>query len=300
MPLLARYEHPEHRPEYSTLVVRGTPWTTDLPPELAHLDLDLLDEDAFAGWPQGDLGGAGNGWVLATTTNLNHVVLEAHDAAPPPSDERWGDVMESPLRSGGLGVNLTQVIESEPMRGVRLGPAGLYRVRMSRRRLDDRWHWLLQFWPAGGVLEPPRGLFREPRSAQDDDLESDLAMDLVAIALWSPGQASKADLAERLLVSTQAIDAALEYALRYDLLHVDDRAASTVSITPVDKRPPEERDPFAAARERRAALEAWAKANGKRINVRANPHPRSGNDSAAAISMTVPLPKTPRPERPGD
>jgi Lsr2 len=270
MPLLARYEHAGHRPEYSTLVVRGTPWTKDLPAHLAHLNLDLLDEDAFAGWPQGDLGGAGNGWVLATTTALNHVVLEAHDAAPPPSDEQWGDVMESPLLSGGLGVNLTQVIENGPMRGVRLGPSGLYRVRMSRRRLDDRWHWLLQFWPAGGVLVPPRRLSRGPRSARDGDLDSDLAMDLVAMALWSPGRAAKADLAERLLVSAADIDAALAYALRYELLHVDDRAASTVSISPVDKRPPEERDPFAAARERRAALQAWAKANGIKVNQRGN------------------------------
>ncbi|WP_225992040.1 Lsr2 family DNA-binding protein [Actinomadura montaniterrae] len=270
MPLLDRYEHPCHRPEYSTLVVRGTPWTTDLPPELAHLNLDLLDEDAFAGWPQGDLGGAGNGWVLATATALNHVVLEAHDSAPPPSDEQWGNVMESPLLSGGLGVNLTQVIQSEPMRGVRLGPPGLYRVRMHRRRLDDRREWLLQFWPADGVLEPPRRLSRGPRSAQDGDLDSDLAMDLVAIALWSPGQATKADLAERLLASIEEIDAALAYALRHELLHVDGRAASTVSLTPVDKRPPEVRDPFAAARKRSAAIKAWAKANGVKINQRGN------------------------------
>lgn len=270
MPLLDRYENPGHRPEYSTLVIRGTPWTTDLPPELAHLNLDLLDEDAFAGWPQGDLGGAGNGWVLATAAALNHVVLEAHDVAPSLSDEQWGDVMESPLLSGGLGVSLTQVIQSEPMRGVRLGPPGLYRVRMHRRRLDDRREWLLQFWPTGEVLDQPRRLSRGPRSTQDGDLESDLAMDLVAMALWSPGQATKADLAERLLVSTEQIDAALAYALRYELLHVDGRTAATISMTPVDKRPPEVRDPFAAARERSAAIRAWAKANSVKINQRGN------------------------------
>lgn len=63
--------------------MRGTPWIADLPPELAHLNLDLLDEHAFSGWPKGDLAGAGNGWILATTGDSNYVVLEAHDTNRP-------------------------------------------------------------------------------------------------------------------------------------------------------------------------------------------------------------------------
>lgn len=209
--------------------------------------------------------------------------------------------MESPFLSGGLGVDLTQVISHEPMRGVRLGPPGLYRVQIHRRRLDDGNVWLLRFWPTGDALDPPRRMSRGPRpSYARVDRASELAMDLVATALWSPGEAAKAVLAERLRASPEEIDAALDYSLRYDLLHVDERAASTVSITPVDKRPPEVRDPFAAARERHAAIEAWAKANGKRINVRANPRPKSRNDSAAAISTTEPLPLAPKPQRPVD
>ncbi|MVZ99325.1 hypothetical protein F8568_002760 [Actinomadura sp. LD22] len=65
------------------------------------------------------------------------------------------------------------------------------------------------------------------------------------------------------------IDAALEYALRRGLLHVDDLTTETISMSPVDRRPPEERDP-SAARERRAAIQAWAKANGVKINQRGN------------------------------
>jgi hypothetical protein len=95
-------------------------------------------------------------------------------------------------------------------------------------------------------------------------------MDLVAHALWSPGQATKADLAERLLLPVHEIDAAMEHALRRGLLHVDDPTAATISMTAVDKRPPEERDPIAAARERRTALERWAKANGVKLNQRGN------------------------------
>lgn len=263
--LLDRYENHEHRPEYSSLVVRGTPWTTELPPHLAHLNLALLDEDAYAGWPQGDLGGTGNGWVLASTIEPTHIVLEAHDTPPPP-DDRWADATESPFLTGGQGVVLTQLIEEPPMQGVRLGRPGLYRVRIHRDCFDDHWNWLLQFWPTGDALDPPRRLSRGPRSVHDNDLDSALATELLLTALWSPGQATKADLAERLLVSTQEIDAALQYASRHDLLPVDDDA-STVSLVPVDKRPPEERDP-AAARERSAAIKAWANENGVTVNRR--------------------------------
>ncbi|MEU6748868.1 hypothetical protein ABZ914_21835 [Spirillospora sp. NPDC046719] len=93
-------------------------------------------------------------------------------------------------------------------------------------------------------------------------------MDLVAHALWSPGQATKADLAERLLLPIHEIDAALDHALRRGLLHVDDPTTATFSMTPVDRRPPEIRDPFAL--EHRAALEAWAKANDMKLNQRGN------------------------------
>ncbi|MFF0523293.1 hypothetical protein ACFYTC_31695 [Actinomadura nitritigenes] len=270
MPLVDRYENATHRPEHSALVVRGTPWTIDPPPELAHLNLDVLDEHAFAGFLKGDLAGAGNGWIHATTADLNHVVLEAHDALPPHA--RWdGDVMESPFLTTGDHVDLTQVIAESPMQGVRLGPPGLYRVRIHRKRLGDHWEWLLQFWPADDVLDPPRRLSRDSRP-WDDHSEpfARTAMDLVAHVLWSPGQATKADLAERLLLPLHEIDAALDHALRRGLLHVDDLTTATISMAPVDRRPPEIRDPFAAVRQHRAALETWAEANDMKLNQRGN------------------------------
>ncbi|MER6816674.1 hypothetical protein ABT299_46090 [Spirillospora sp. NPDC000708] len=144
------------------------------------MNLDVLDEHAFAGFLKGDLAGAGNGWIHATTADLNHVVLEAHDALPPHA--RWdGDVMESPFLTTGDHVDLTQVIAESPMQGVRLGPPGLYRVRIHRKRLGDHWEWLLQFWPADDVLDPPRRLSRDSRPWDDhSEPYARTAMDLVA------------------------------------------------------------------------------------------------------------------------
>ncbi|MGI5171148.1 hypothetical protein ACQEU3_43025 [Spirillospora sp. CA-253888] len=267
MALLHAHEDDEYRAEFSTLVVRGGPWSGELPTELAHLNLDLLDEHAFAGWPKGDLGGAGNGWVQATTADRNHVTLQAHDAPPPlPRDlDEWEDVMETPFLNAGRGVLLTQVLSDRSAGRMESGPPGLYRVRICRRRLADRSRWALRFWPVQGVPEPPRRLARSRSAAQRADQDSGaLAMGLVAVALWSPGDASRADLAERLLVSPQEVDAALRYAEQYELLHAT--GADTVTLTPVDRRPPEERDPHALHRQRGIELRAWADRQGIRIN----------------------------------
>jgi hypothetical protein len=273
--LLHTCEADEYQAEYSTLVVRSNPWEGDLQAELAHLNLDLLDEGAFAGWPKGDLAGAGNGWVLGTTADRSQVVLETHNTPPPFSrdgdGDRWEDVMETPFLTAGRGVVLTQVLGDYSPQRMKLGSPGLYRVRISRRPLEDRSRWLLQFWPVSAAPEPPRRLSRRRPAAgppgeqpeQPDQAFSALAMDLVAVGLWSPGDNTKADLAERLLASVEEIDAALRYAMRYELLHVDGDA-STVSMAPVDRRPPEVRNPQDTWRRRSAG--AWAEQNGIKIN----------------------------------
>jgi hypothetical protein len=91
-------------------------------------------------------------------------------------------------------------------------------------------------------------------------------MDLVAMAMWSPGNATRADLAERLLATVEEIDAALQYATRHELLHVEEDEV-TVTLAAVDRRPLAERDPEAAWRRHRAELRAWAEGNGVQTNV---------------------------------
>jgi hypothetical protein len=268
--LLHTCEADEYQAQYSALVVRSTPWHGDLPAELAHLNLDLLDEYAFVGWPKGDLAGAGNGWVLATTADRNRVVLESHNTRPsfPSGGDSWEDVMETPFLTAGRDVVLTQVLGDYSPQWMKLGSPGLYRVRISRRRLEDRNRWLLQFWPVSAALEPPRRLSRGRPAAeqpeQSDQVFRALAMDLVAVGLWSPGEISRADLAERLLASVEEIDAALQYAMRCDLLHVGGDA-STVSMAPVDRRPPEMRKPR-DPRGRSAEIRAWAERHGFKVN----------------------------------
>jgi hypothetical protein len=269
--LLHTCEADEYQAEYSTLVVRSAPWDDDLPAELTHLNLDLLDEGAFAGWPKGDLAGAGNGWVLGTTADRSQVVMEAHDTPPRfPGDGGWEDVMETPFLTADRGVVLTQVLGDYSPQKMKLGSPGLYRVRISRRPLENRSSWLLQFWPVSTTPEPPRRLSRGPRAAEPgerpDQAFSALAMDLVAVGLWAPGDHTRADLAERLLASVEEIDAALQYATRCELLHVDGDA-STVTMVPMDRRPPEALHPQ-DPRRRSAEIRAWAEQHGIKINER--------------------------------
>ena len=129
--------------------------------------------------------------------------------------------------------------------------------------------WRLQFWPSPQEAEPPRWLARfEPITAvADEDDEDDdgagapdsgvrehgerlyddypeLATDLVAVALWTPGGAvgTIASLAARLLASPGEVRAGLRTAVSAGHLRIagdlaDD--AAPLTVTPLPPSPPD-------------------------------------------------------------
>ncbi|MGW4799028.1 hypothetical protein ACWEPC_42095 [Nonomuraea sp. NPDC004297] len=146
----------DHRPEYATIVVRDA-WGAEplcAPPP----DLPLLGEHALDAPPSGTIAGAGAGWLHASSRDARHQVrLEAHPA-PPPLDEGWDDVVETPYHTGTGAVMLTTLLYSDGYadRPLVLGARGLYRVRVSCRRTPPEIPgfaasagdvWRMQFWP---------------------------------------------------------------------------------------------------------------------------------------------------------
>jgi len=116
--------------------------------------------------------------------------------------------------------------------------------------------WRLQFWPSPADAEPPRWRARfEPISdpAGEDGEEPpgiypELATDLIALALWTPGGAAGtlADLAGRLLASPGEVRAALETAVAAGHLRVaGDLAdgAAPLILTPLPVSPPDPGEP---------------------------------------------------------
>jgi hypothetical protein len=198
--------------------------------------------------------------------------------------------------------------------------------------------WRLQFWPSPGDAEPPRWLARfEPvTSAAEDDEDStdapdngvtegaerlydtyrELAADLVAVALWTPGGAvgTVAGLAVRLLASPRDVRAGLQAAVSAGHLRLggdlaDDGAPLT--LTPLPPPPPDHGPPQPLSAEYLGAsalidlqgtLERLLSA-GMAAPGQASPdeHVR-GDGGAAYLSMAViagPLPsRPPLPEGP--
>ncbi|KAB8191846.1 hypothetical protein FH608_028225 [Nonomuraea phyllanthi] len=155
----------DHWPEYGTIVVRDT-WDEE---PVAETDLPLLGEYDLDAQPSGTIAKAGDGWLQTSSRDGRHRVrLEAHHA-PPPLDDRWDDVVETPYHAGTGAVVLTSVMSSDLYTDtpLELGAPGLYRVRVSCRRTPPELPgfeasegdlWRMQFWPA--TLEPPRWLAR--------------------------------------------------------------------------------------------------------------------------------------------
>ncbi|WP_431914797.1 DUF6042 family protein [Nonomuraea jabiensis] len=155
----------DYWPEYGTIVVRDT-WGEE---PAVETNLPLLGEYDLDTQPAGTIAKAGAGWLQASSRDGRHRVrLETHHA-PPPLDDGWDDVVETPYHCGTGAVYLTSVMCSDLYADapLRLGPPGLYRVRVSCRRTPPEIPgfqasegdlWRLQFWPS--ALEPPRWLAR--------------------------------------------------------------------------------------------------------------------------------------------
>ncbi|TYB71262.1 hypothetical protein FXF51_02165 [Nonomuraea sp. PA05] len=155
----------DYWPEYGTIVVRDT-WGEET---VAEPELPLLGEHDLDAQPSGTIAKAGAGWLQASSRDGRHCVhLEAHDA-PPPLDDGWDDVVETPYQARTGAVYLTSVMSSDLYVDIplELGAPGLYRVRVACRHTPPEIPgfeasegdlWRMQFWPT--ALEPPRWLAR--------------------------------------------------------------------------------------------------------------------------------------------
>jgi hypothetical protein len=247
MTLLGTYEDGDYRAEFNTLVIRGFwPGGVAGTGELRHLNLPLLAERASAAGAKGDVARAGAGWVLGSAAAHAHVVLEAHDGPPGVEPGAWSDVMETPFLTSRGEIKLTHARGDDSPWSLKLARPGLHRLRVFRRRTSDGHRWLLQFWPVAGSPEPPRFLARSRpavgsgRPGHGDKRYGPLAMDVLAVALWSPGRHTRAGLAERLMASPEQIREALLYLTRRGLLSVgggtESAPASTIALIPVRPR----------------------------------------------------------------
>ncbi|HEV2242565.1 MAG TPA: hypothetical protein VGR98_16095 [Streptosporangiaceae bacterium] len=149
--------------------------------------------------------------------------------------------------------------------------------------------WRLQFWPSPGDAEPPRWLARlEPVAAVADDDEDgaggpdggagelgerlydiygELAADLAAVALWTPGGAvgTVADLAARVLASPGQVRAGLLAAVSAGHLRVEGDLAddgAPLSLTPLPPPPPDHGPPQRLPAEDLGASTAFADVEG--------------------------------------
>ncbi|MEV4176393.1 DUF6042 family protein [Nonomuraea sp. NPDC049709] len=159
----------DHWPEYGTIVVRDT---SGVDPAFRQVpDLALLGEHDLHAQPGGTIARAGDGWLQASSRDARHDVrLEAHPT-PPPLDDGWHDIVESPYHSATGSVMLTTVLHSESYgdRPLDLGPPGFYRVRVCCRRTAPEVPgfeaaagdlWRMQFWATPAPPCPPRWLAR--------------------------------------------------------------------------------------------------------------------------------------------
>ncbi|MFB4302771.1 hypothetical protein [Actinomadura sp. NTSP31] len=211
--------------------------------ELRHLNVPLLAEHSFGGRGKGDVAAGGAGWVVGTAAPHAHVVLEAHDGPPPHEAAGWSDAMETPFLTSRAEIGLTHAIGDDFAGGLKLARPGLQRVRVFRRRISDGHRWLLQFWPVAGIPEAPRfaGRARPAVGAgRGDKRYGPLAMDVLSVALWSPGRHTRAGLARRLLATPEQVREALRYLTRRGLLRVggavDGDPTSVIALVPLRPR----------------------------------------------------------------
>ncbi|MEU4777721.1 hypothetical protein [Micromonospora sp. NPDC023633] len=255
MALLRAFEDREYWPEYRTFLLReADPWG----PARVRVD-ELLREYAVKTQPCGSIARAGDGWVDGRASDRYHEVrLESHDA-PPPEDDDWADVIETPFATGGT-VGLAMVTGGSPRDSFRLGEPGLYRLRFCRRPADEGDSYLLRFWPVSASPEPPRWIVRSSPLLSEDDLAQPAlrtrgggpsahvryaTSDLLSLLLWAREGAATVTvdwLADRLLSTPDAVRAILRHAVDDGLLapfdSTDGPLALVVQPTPRAPRQP--------------------------------------------------------------
>ncbi|MGN9843507.1 DUF6042 family protein [Nonomuraea sp. H19] len=165
----------DHWPEYGTIVVRDT-YGSD-PASISLPGLPLLDEHAVNAQPGGTIAKAGDGWLQASARDArHHVRLEAQNG-PPPLDDAWHDVVETPYHANTGAIMLTTVLSSNQYadKPLKLGMPGMYRVRISCRRTPPEIPgfeasqgdlWRMQFWATPGPPQPPQWLARSRPAVQ--------------------------------------------------------------------------------------------------------------------------------------
>jgi hypothetical protein len=165
--LLRSYADDGYWADHGTLVVRDAILAVcdGLRADPGLVPAQMLAENAVGAQPGGTIAMAGAGWLYARTSSIDadhHVLLEAHDQAPPDDRSGWDEVTESPYRCDSGTVELGWMLADGGEGSLLLGRPGLYRVRASCRRERDGEGdtWRLQFWPARGIPEPPRWLAR--------------------------------------------------------------------------------------------------------------------------------------------
>jgi hypothetical protein len=162
MAVLGTFEDGEYLPESGTLIVRD---------EGAREKRGPFSRHGSRVQPCGTIVRTGNGWLEGAAGPGPDVVrLEVHDSAPDDDTEDWADVVEIPYRSLSGRVCLDYVTGGAGGDTFALPDAGAYRVRVTRRRVDEgAWgdRWLLRFWPAEPV--PPRWLRRRETAVRPAD-----------------------------------------------------------------------------------------------------------------------------------
>jgi hypothetical protein len=153
MAILGTFEEDDHRPESGTLVVRD---------DGAYERRGPFGRHASKTQPCGTIVRTGNGWLEGAAGPGPDVVrMEVHDAAPEDDTTDWEDAVDIPYRSLSGKVGLDYATGGSGGDGFALAGADTYRVRVTRRRVDERARgdrWLLRFWSAEPA--PPRWLKR--------------------------------------------------------------------------------------------------------------------------------------------
>jgi hypothetical protein len=153
MAILAMFEDDDYLAESGTLIVRDVG---------AYEERGPFSQHGSDVQPCGTIVRTGNGWLEGSAGPGPDVVrIEVHDSAPADDTADRADVVEIPYRSLSGKVGLDYVTGGSGGDGFALAGADAYRVRVTRRRVDeDAWgdRWLLRFWSAEPT--PPRWVKR--------------------------------------------------------------------------------------------------------------------------------------------
>lgn len=146
-------EDEDYLPEFGTLMVLD---------DGAHAEDGPFSRQDSTVQPCGTIIRSGHGWLEGAAGDGPHVVrMAVHDSVPEDDVTEWEDVVELPYRSLSGRIGLGYVTGGFAGHVFSLPGAGSYRVRATRRNLDDDELddlWLLRFWFA--EPGPPRWFAR--------------------------------------------------------------------------------------------------------------------------------------------